>query len=131
MSGGASHIALLVAALSLGGATVKPGGIAAAQPGLWDISQSATGTNATRLCLADPAVLAQWEHRAASCTRTQISEKANMVTFEYRCVGGGFGRSDVTLLTPRSLRLETQGISGGLPFGYKLYARRVGMCPHR
>ena len=131
MSGGASRFALLAAALALGGAAVKPGGIAAAQPGLWDVSQSVAGSNATRLCLADPAVLAQWEHRSANCTRTQISEKANMVTFEYRCVGGGFGRSDVTLLTPRSLRLETQGISGGLPFGYKLYARRVGPCPHR
>jgi len=46
----------------------------------------------------------------------------------YNCADGGFGRSAVTLLTPRSLTIDTQGISGGLPFHYKLYARRMGDC---
>jgi hypothetical protein len=32
------------------------------------------------------------------------------------------------VLTPRSLRIATQGISGGLPFNYVLQARRVDDC---
>ena len=47
----------------------------------------------------------------------------------YRCTGRDFGRSKLTVLTPRSLRIETQGISDGLPFNYVLQARRVGGCP--
>ena len=58
-----------------------------------------------------------------------LTEQANVVTFDYRCAGGAFGRAEVTLLTPRSLKVHTQGISGGLPFDDTLYARRAGNCP--
>ena len=50
---------------------------------------------------------------------------------QYSCPGGGFGRSTLTMITPRSLRIETQGISDNLPFNYVLQARRVGDCPAR
>ena len=108
---------------------VQPGGIAAAQPGLWDVSRSATGANPVRICLADPASLVHWEDRSANCKRDLLTEQANVVTFDYRCTGGAFGRAEVTLLTPRSLKVHTQGISGGLPFDDTLYARRAGNCP--
>lgn len=118
-------------ALALIGAVraVQPGGIAAAQPGLWDVSHSATGAKPVRVCLADPASLVQWEDRGAACKRDLLTEQANVVTFDYRCTGGAFGRAEVTLLTPRSLKVHTQGISGGLPFDGTLYARRAGNCP--
>lgn len=112
-------------------AAVRSGGISSAEPGAWEVSLSATGAHAQRVCIADPASLAQWESRGASCVREKIAEQANQVTFQYRCASGDFGRSDMTLLTPRSLRIATQGISGGLPFGYQLYARRMGICPLR
>jgi len=35
------------------------------------------------------------------------------------------------LITPRSIRIETQGISDNLPFNYVIQARRVGDCPRR
>ena len=98
--------------------------------GLWDISDNAAGTHPQRVCLADPMLLAQWEHRGAACTRVVISEHESEAAVQYTCVGGGFGRSDLTMLTPRSLRIETQGISDGSPFNYVLHARRVGECPH-
>ncbi len=102
-----------------------------ARPGLWDVSHSATGLAAERVCLADPMILTQWEHRGGACTRVIISEHGAEAKVHYTCVGGGFGQSVITLLTPRSLRIDTQGISGGLPFAYALYARRAGDCPHR
>lgn len=109
-------------------AAIEPGGIASAWPGEWEISRSATGTNPQRVCLADPAFLARWEHRRSSCSVSKLTERANLETFDYHCSRGGFGRSDVTLLTPRSLRIRTQGILDGLPFDETLHARWVKRC---
>ena len=102
-----------------------------ARSGLWDVSISATGNDARRYCLADPMILTQWEHRRSTCSRVILSEHGSSATVEYSCVGGGFGRSVMTLVTPRSIKVDTQGISAGLPFAYPLYARRAGNCPGR
>ena len=76
----------------------------------------------------DLAILAQYEHRKAQCTRRVIRETPTFAEIQYSCPGGGFGRTTVGLLTPRSLRVETQGISQNAPFHYVLQARRVGGC---
>lgn len=102
-----------------------------AQPGLWDISHSANGSHSMRTCLADPMLLTQWEHRNSACTRVVIAEQGAQATLHYTCAGGGFGQSVMTLLTRRSIRVDTQGISDGLPFAYVLHARRAGNCPGR
>jgi len=111
----------------LAAATV-PRALAPAAGGLWEVSQSATGHSPTKLCVPSPAVLAQFEHRQGRCTRTVIRDSGNVAEIHYTCTDGGFGRSDMKLVTPRSLTIDTQGISGGLPFHYKLYARRLGDC---
>jgi len=97
-------------------------------PGLWEVSRSATGEHAVRQCLPDLAVMAQWEHRGGACTRVVLSQTATGAVIHYTCPAGDFGRTRMTVVTPRSLRLETQGIHGGEPFSYKLYARRVANC---
>jgi Protein of unknown function (DUF3617) len=115
--GGASMVAATV-----------PHALAPAAGGLWELSQSATGHDSTRLCVASPEVLAQFEHRGGRCTRVVIRDNGSSAEIHYTCADGGFGRSDMKLITPRSLTIDTQGISGGLPFHYKLYARRMGDC---
>ena len=60
--------------------------------------------------------------------RTVVSDRGSETLISYTCNGGGFGQSKVTLITPRSLRIETQGISEKLPFNYQLHARRIGGC---
>ena len=112
-------------------AAAQPQALATAMGGLWEVSQSATGHNPTRLCVPSPEVLAQYEHRQGRCTRVVISDKGSETVIHYTCADGGFGQSKVTLLTPRSLRIDTQGISGNLPFHYLLHARRVGDCAAR
>ena len=57
-----------------------------------------------------------------------ISDSPTSTVIDYTCANGGFGRSKLTLLTPRSLRIETQGISANYPFNYVIQARRVGNC---
>jgi len=109
-------------------AAVQPRALAPAAGGSWDVSQSANGHDPTRLCVATPDVLAQFEHRNGRCTRVVIRDSGASTEIHYTCADGGFGRSVVSLVTPRSLTIDTQGISGGLPFHYKLYARRMGDC---
>ena len=73
--------------------------------------------------------LAALEHRGQSCKQVVISDSPSSTVIEYTCSGGGFGRTKLTLLTPRSLRIETQGISSKYPFNYVIQARRIGDCP--
>jgi hypothetical protein len=72
---------------------------------------------------------AQYEQRNAACTRSVIRDSGTETTIHFSCSGGGFGQSTISVLTPRSLRVQTQGISGNSPFNYIFQARRVGNCP--
>lgn len=105
-----------------------PQALAGAAGGLWEVGRSADGKDAEKMCLPDPTVLAQWEHRGARCTRVVISDQGTRARFHYTCVNGGFGDSEMTMITPRTLRVMTQGISDNYPFAYTLHARRVGEC---
>ncbi|HEX6741206.1 MAG TPA: hypothetical protein VF079_05360 [Sphingomicrobium sp.] len=112
-------------------AAQRPAALAQAGGGLWEVSGVPGARVAPRLCVADPAMLAQFEHRRQACTRVVISDTPPSTVIHYTCALGGFGRSRLTMITPRSIRIETQGISGDLPFNYVLQARRVGECPQR
>jgi hypothetical protein len=110
------------------GAAQRPAMLSRASGGLWEISGAPGSSEPVRICLADLGVLAQYEHRKAKCTRHVIRETDSFTEINYSCAGGGFGRTRMGLLTPRSLRVETQGISDNAPFHYILQARRVGDC---
>jgi len=101
--------------------------LAMAGPGEWEIGKSASGRG-ERVCLPDPALLMQWEHRAKPCKRTIVNPSIDRAEVHYTCAGGDFGTSRLQVLTPRSIRVDTQGIAGGLPFGYQIHARRLGNC---
>jgi len=101
-----------------------------ATPGLWELRRVPDG-RPVRLCVADIAALAQVEQRGQTCARKVVSSEGSSTVLRYSCPAGGFGQSTLTLLTPRSLTIDTQGISGGLPFNYVVHARRVGDCGAR
>ena len=122
--------AAAVAIVTLGAAQ-RPAALAVTSGGLWEIDGLPGAKAPARICGADTGVLAQYEHRGQLCTRMVISDTPTATVIHYTCAGGGFGRSVLTLLTPRSLRIETQGISENLPFNYVLQARRVGECGPR
>jgi hypothetical protein len=109
------------------GAAASASILAGVQPGLWEVSRSGAATQ--KICVADPAELAQIEHRSAKCTRQVLRESGSTATLNYSCSGGGFGHSTMTVITPRSLRVETQGIADNAPFKYTFQARLVGNCP--
>jgi hypothetical protein len=109
-------------------AATAPRALLPAMGGLWEVSRTADGHGAQRICVPSPVLLAQYEHRNGRCQRTVIRDVGSQAEISYTCSDGGFGQSKVTLLTPRTMRIETQGISGNLPFHYQLHARRVGDC---
>lgn len=107
-------------------AAVRPALFSQTPGGMWEISR---GNGARQnVCVPDPAVLAQFEHLRSKCSRDVVRDQQRRAEIHYTCVGGAFGQSTVDLITPRALRIETQGISGDAPFHYVLQARRVGNC---
>jgi hypothetical protein len=119
--------ASLAALLTLIGAG-RPLALSQTSPGLWELSGLPGATMPRRQCIADPTLLARIEHRRQSCTQVVISDRPSNAVIHYTCVKGGFGQSELTVITPRSLRIETQGISAGSPFHYVIQARRIGNC---
>ena len=124
---------LILAATALAGAAVmaaaRPAAFAQAAPGMWEISGYPGSKAPARECIGNLALLAQYEHRRQNCSSSVVSDHAPSSVIQYSCPGGGFGRTTVTMITPRSLRIETQGIANNLPFNYTLQARRIGDCP--
>ncbi|QIK77737.1 hypothetical protein G7077_01225 [Sphingomonas piscis] len=95
--------------------------------GLWEVS-GIPGQAPVRQCFSTRTIT-QFEHRGEACPRTVVSQSGDTTVLQYNCPSGGFGRSEVTVITPRSLRIDTQGISRGLPFHFVMQARRIGGCP--
>src|SRR4051812_33563274 len=115
---------LRVASLVVAGVTAavvltaaqRPAALADTIPGLWEISGLPGAKTPARECIADTAMLARYEHRSRSCAMKVISDSAISSVVEYSCGAAGFGHTKVDVITPRSLRIETQGVSDNLPF---------------
>ena len=121
---------ILLFALGVPGAAVAaaPSALAQVRGGLWEISGAPGTAQPVRQCVTDVLSLAQYEHRGKSCARTILRDEGLTVTVSYQCGAAGFGDSEIEVITPRSLRISTQGISDQLPFNYVLQAHRVGEC---
>src|SRR4051794_18184226 len=107
----------LAAAFALGAAQ-QPSALAQAQAGLWEISGVPDAKAPVRQCVGDIAALARFEHRSKSCSARTLKDAGSSAEVDYSCGAAGFGHSQIDVLTPRSLRISTQGISDGLPFNY-------------
>ena len=121
-------VAGITAALVLTGAQ-RPAALGGVAPGLWEITGLPGMKAPARECLTDMTILARYEHRSRTCAIKLISDGPSSVVFDYSCGGGGFGHTKIDVITPRSLRIETQGVADSLPFSDVLQARRVGDCP--
>lgn len=123
-----SVILALGIALSTAIAAAQPAALARVSGGLWEISGAPGNQNPIRQCVADVLMLAQFEHRGQNCSRSVLSDGPSSTRINYKCGAGEFGQTQVDVITPRSLRISTQGISDQLPFNYVLQAHRVGDC---
>ena len=116
------------AALALTAATQQPPTLAQVQPGEWELTGVPGAKAPVRQCVSDIMTLSRFEHRSKTCSQGTLNQHGSSAIVDYRCGAAGFGRSELDVITPRSLRISTQGISDNLPFNYVLQARRVGDC---
>jgi hypothetical protein len=124
---GAILAATLLAAFpaSQGGAAARI--LSKLERGQWLVKPYDKAAAERSLCVRDAAALLQLEH-AGSCTRELVSGDSRGATIEYSCGSRGFGRTAITLQTPRSATIDTQGMLDGKPFGYRAVARKVHAC---
>lgn len=120
--------AALCAAPAWSLATARIAALAKLAPGRWEVRDLAGGARPAALCLGDPDALVRFEHRGARCTAETVEDGDGAATVQYSCRGRGFGHSKIRVETPRLVRIDTQGLSDGRPFAYRLEARRVGSC---
>jgi hypothetical protein len=128
-----SRIASLIMAVVLMAtgfsAAAQSGGLAALgriERGEWALRAPDGSTRS--ICVTDPQVLLQLRHRGATCQRFVVENGAEGGRVTYSCPGIGNGDTRITVETPRLIRLETQGISRGLPFTEEYEGRRTGAC---
>lgn len=110
-------------------AAAQGGGLAALgriERGEWSLRASDGSTRS--ICVTDPQALLQLRHRGVTCQRFVVENEADGGRVTYSCPGVGNGDTRITVETPRLIRLETQGISKGLPFTEEYEGRKTGAC---
>ena len=120
-----------IAAFALPAYAAAPtlGALVKLEKGLWQVRELDGAVSGASLCLGDAAQLLRFEHRAvAGCSSEVLENGAKSATVQYSCAGQGMGHSHLRVETPRSVRIDTQGLSKGRPFSYRLEAQRVGNC---
>lgn len=130
--GGRAWLAL-VAAAAVGAAapaiSQRVGALGKLQAGLWQFRVLNGGSiRPAPVCLGDPSVLAQLQHRNAPCSRLVVAQDDGGATVHYTCSAGGYGQTSLRIETPRLVQIDTQGIADNIPFAYRAEARYVGSC---
>jgi hypothetical protein len=132
-SGALRRAGVALGAISLlAGAALTQGRLSALaqlEPGLWQLRDLDDARAAPQsICVADPSILMQVQHRNAPCSRLVIASDPKGATVHYTCPLSGFGRTSLRVETPRLARIDTQGIVDNAPFALRAEARRVGNC---
>jgi hypothetical protein len=97
------------------------------EPGLWQLRSLEGGGAMGAVCLGDRGLLAQLRHRAQVCPRSVVASGQDMVEIRYSCPAA-VGQTTIRTETSRLARVETQGIDNGVPFAFRVEARRIGPC---
>jgi hypothetical protein len=100
--------------------------LAAIERGEWQMR--APDGSVRALCVTDPQMLVQLQHRGATCTRFVVENGPLGGRVTYSCPGIGTGSTRIVVETPRLIRIESQGINRGMPFSFEYEGRRTGAC---
>jgi len=122
---GALFLIFTGASAQHGGTALKAlGGI---EHGQWQLREN-DGTGTRRVCLTNPAALLQLQHGSAQCEHFVVENSQRVATIHYTCPGHGYGRTTISVETPKLVRVETQGVLDGAPFASDLEGRKLGDC---
>jgi hypothetical protein len=82
-----------------------------------------------QLCVSDPRMLAQIEHRAnGQCSHFIVRSSPTSVTVSYSCKGAGQGLTTIRRETDALIQIQSQGINNGAPFSFSVEGRHGGAC---
>lgn len=96
--------------------------------GLWELRSLQGRVSFDPICLgADKGTLVQLQHRRASCGRTVVAQSRDRLEVRYNCPAA-FGQTTIRVEGPRLVRIDSEGVDNGIPFGFRVEARRVGPC---
>lgn len=98
------------------------------QSGEWELRSRDPSVAAIRLCATDMRQLLQPRHAGQSCPHVVVEDAAKRAVVTYECAGSGQGRTSLRVETARLVQIDSQGVSGGLPFAFVAEGRRVGDC---
>lgn len=105
-----------------------PAMLARIEGGQWEVRDRSSPDDRALLCIADGRGLIQLRHQGQACRSFIVEDTPRRVTVHYACAGEGYGQTTVRFETSRVVRLDAQGIAGGLPFAFSADARRIGEC---
>lgn len=128
---GSRALLVLVAAAAVAAPAVsqRVNALAKLQPGLWQLRiLGGAASRAAPVCIGDPAILTQLQHRNAPCSRLVVAQDGQGATVHYTCPAGGYGQTMLRVETPRLVQIDTQGIADNSPFAFRAEARLIGSC---
>lgn len=126
----AATVAVSAGAGAAGTATLSA--LTRLEPGLWQLRDLDQPRAAQRsICIADPILLMQLQHRDAPCSRLVVADADRGAVVHYTCQTSGFGQTALRVETPRLVQIDTQGIVDNRPFALRAEARRIGPCGAR
>ncbi|WP_226018182.1 hypothetical protein [Novosphingobium sp. FKTRR1] len=96
--------------------------------GQWQVQPRDTAGGRTVMCIDSGHGLIQLRHAKDQCRQFVVEDTDSAVTIHYECPGNGFGQTRLRFESSRLVQIETQGVSGGLPFAFVAEARKVGAC---
>ncbi len=97
--------------------------------GRWELRVRDESGRSEQFCLQDARRFIQLRHPGRACEQLVVADEPNEVTVQYTCKGQGYGRTNIRRESASLIQIDSQGISGGLPFAFSAEARRVGQCP--
>ena len=131
-SAAAACAAILVASAAAAAATAQASRDAVPvlgrlEAGLWELRNLGGRERFAPLCLGDPAAFIQLQHRRTACTRSVVARSRDTLEVRYTCPAA-FGQTTIRVEGSRLARIESEGVDNGVPFGFRVEARRIGRC---
>jgi hypothetical protein len=128
---GAAILALCAAVAAAGAAAQAQGAalpvLSRLEPGLWELRSLGGRARFDPVCLGDRGALVQLQHRRTRCTRAVVAQARDRLEVRYNCPAA-FGQTTIRVEGPRLARIESEGVDNGMPFAFRVEARRIGRC---
>lgn len=98
------------------------------QKGEWTLKARGSADTGKKVCLGDPGILLQIQHRGTTCSRYVIQDTPNSVRVSYKCGSSDHGVTTIKRESSGLVQIQSQGIEGNAPFSFNVEGRRTGAC---